>query len=181
MDKLLIGVIGSSGSGKDEFCNFLKKHLKEVEFFKFSDPLTEALKLFSQEVSRDNQQWLVHNLRSRFGDDVLVQSLEGKINLSKANICVLNGLRRRGDYDFLKRKGGILIYLTVDEKIRWSRLYKRSEKKDDKVSYENFLKKEKASAEVEISDIGKEADFIIENNGSIEDFEKEILKVVKNI
>jgi dephospho-CoA kinase len=55
------------------------------------------------------------------------------------------------------------------------RIRKRG-KKDDKVSYQKFLKMEKAKTEILIPKIGKLTDFKIENNDSKEDFYQKIKK-----
>jgi len=44
--KKIIGVVGETGSGKDTFCDYLKKIKRNVFVFRFSQPLTEALSIF---------------------------------------------------------------------------------------------------------------------------------------
>ncbi len=177
--KKIIGIVGEIGSGKDTFCNFVKDNYKNVYFLRFSDGLTEALKVFFDEIKRDDQQWLSTQLRERFGQDILVKALIKKVNSLNDGIIILNGVRRPGDFEALKQIGGKLIYITAEPKIRWERVIIRKEKADDDVPFEKFLEMGKAEAEQQISIIAAEADFKIENNGSKELFFEEIKKIME--
>ena len=66
MAKKIIGLIGEMGAGKDTFCDYLKESYQNVYFLKFSDALTEILKMFFDDVKREDQQWLSSALRERF-------------------------------------------------------------------------------------------------------------------
>jgi dephospho-CoA kinase len=170
--KKIIGLIGEMGSGKDTFCDFVKANYQNVYFLKFSDALTEVLKMFFDEVKREDQQWLSSALRERFGQDILVKALVKKIDKISDGIIILNGVRRPDDFKALKSIGGKLIYVTADVKLRWERVKVRGEKADDDVPFEKFVEMGKAEAESLITTIGAEADFKIENNGTKEDLYK---------
>lgn len=179
--KKVLGVLGENGAGKDTLCNFFKKHLPSVEVLKFSYPLSEALEVFLDRVARDDQQWLAQNLRERYGKDIIAKGVEKRVDQSEKKIVLLNGVRVWDDYLLLKRNEGTLIYITAKKETRWKRLRERGEKKDDRVSFEEFLKKEDYPTEREIPKIGKEAHFFIENKGSFDDLEEEVLKIIKKI
>ncbi len=56
MSKIIIGLTGEMGAGKDTFCKHIEKASQEPVFcFKFSNPLSEVLKVFFNEVSREDQ------------------------------------------------------------------------------------------------------------------------------
>jgi len=176
----IIGLVGETGSGKDTFCQYLKKISKEpVFYFRFSDPLLETLKIFVNEIKKEDQQWLGKILRRRFGDNVLAKAISKRIKNIKRGIVILNGIRYWEEYEMIKKLGGKIFYITVGPKLRWQRLRKRGEKKDDFSSFRKFLEREKARTEILIPEIGKKADFKIENNGSIVAFYKEIQKIIE--
>lgn len=177
----IFGLIGETGSGKDTFCDCLKKTRKDVFVFRFSQPLTEALGIFFDEIKKEDQQWLVKALRERFGNNILGEAIVKKIENIKSGIIILNGVRMWEEFRMIKRLGGRTIYITANPKIRWQRIQNRREKKDDKVSYQKFLKMEKAASEVLIPKIGKKADFKIENNGSKQNFYREIRVIIRNL
>lgn len=178
--KKIIGLIGQTGSGKDAFCDYLKNHYQNVFCFRFSQPLTEALGIFFNKIKKEDQQWLATVLRERFGNNILGEAIAKKIKDIKKGLIIVNGIRVWEEYNLIKKLGGKIVYLTADPKIRWQRIQKRGEKKDDTVSYKKFLEIEKAKTEVLIPEIGKKADFKIENNGSKWEFYQEIKKILKN-
>ena len=180
--KIIIGLIGETGSGKDTFCDFIKKTVKEPVFcFRFSDPLSEILMILFSEVKKEDQQWLGKILREKYGNDILAKAMTKKIEKIENGILILNGIRYWEEFEMVKKLGGKNLYITTDQKIRWQRINKRGEKTDDFSSYEKFLEKEKAKTEILIPEIGKKADFKIENNGSRDDFYKKIDTIMKSI
>lgn len=182
MRKIIIGLIGETGSGKDTFCERVKKTVKEPVFcFRFSDTLSEILTILFGEVKKEDQQWLVALLRERFGENILGDIMARRIKNIDNGIIILNGVRMPQEVEMIKALGGKTIYITADSKIRWERVNRRAEKKDDASSYEKFLEKEKAKSEIQIPEIGKNADFRIENNGSREDFFQQIDETIKKL
>jgi len=182
MKKIILGLVGETGSGKDTFCNYIKRKVKKPVFcFRFSDPLSEILKIIFPEVKKEDQQWLGRVLRKKYGNDILAKILERKIKDIKRGLIILNGIRYWEEFEMIKNLNGKVIYITAEPKIRWQRLRKRGEKKDDFSPYKKFLKNEKANTEILIPKIGKRADSKIVNSGSRKDFYKEIGNIIKRI
>ncbi len=179
--KKILAIWGMPGAGKDTFCDFFKKHHPEAVVFKFSDSLSEALNLFVDEIKRKDQQALVNFLRDYFGEDILTKAIKKKVKNSNADIILLNGARVWGDYNMIKSIGGINVYIKTDSKTRWSRMKDRGEKKDDNVSYEEFLELDKGRSEKDIKEIAKKAEITVENNSDLKSFEENILKLIKEI
>ncbi|MGB9743158.1 MAG: AAA family ATPase [Minisyncoccales bacterium] len=179
MLKKIIGLVGESGSGKDTFCRYLIKKRKNVFCLRFSQPITEALNIFINEIKREDQQWLANLLRKRFGNDILIQALKKKLKTIQKGIIVFNGIRYWEEYQLIKQLKGKIIYITAEPKVRWQRMRQRQEKKDDRTSWQKFKKLEKASTEIYIPLIGRQSDFKINNNGPLKDFYKEINKALK--
>lgn len=179
--KKIIGIVGEMGSGKDTFCQFAEGNYSDVFLLRFSDALTEVLKVFFDEIKREDQQWLSLALRERFGADILVRALIKKANSIKKGIVILNGVRKQAEFEAIKQAGGKIIYITADSKIRWERVKIRKEKADDDVPFEKFLELGKAEAELQIPIIGGKANFRIDNNGSKEELFKEIKKIIDSL
>lgn len=153
--RIVIGLVGETGGGKDDFCNYLKRNYKDVFCFRFSDPLTEILKVIFNDIRKEDEQWLALVLRKKFGSSVLAEDIKRKVKNIKAGIICINGVRFWDDYQMVRELGGKVVYITAKPKIRWQRIRKRSEKEDDNVSYRKFLKIEKAKTEILIPEIGK--------------------------
>ena len=164
---VVIGVIGKPGSGKDTATDYLTKKYKG-KVIKFADPLNEALHIFADHVSREDQQWLSLQMRERFGQDVFAKVLKKRI-LSSESLVILNGIRFWENIEFLKSfKNSYSLFIDVNPRTRWKRVFGRKEKRDDKVSFKKFQKLDNAETEVAIETIGQKADFIINNEGSRE-------------
>jgi uridine kinase len=161
---IVIGVIGKAGSGKDTVTDYLikKYHGKVV---KFADPLNEMLHIFVDHISREDQQWLSFEMRKRFGQDIFNKVLRKRI-LAGDSLIILNGIRFWENMEFLKSfKNNYSLFIDVDAKIRWKRVFGRKEKKDDKVSFKKFQEIDSAETEAAIEKIGQKADFIVNNEG----------------
>ena len=182
MKKKIIGLVGETGSGKDTFCQYVEKRWKEPVFwFRFSDPLTEVLKIFFDEVKKEDQQWLGRVLRERFGNDILAKTVGKRIKKIKEGVIIFNNIRYWEEFEMIKKLGGKIIYITADPKIRWQRVKIRGEKKDDFVSYKKFLEMGKAKTEILIPEIGEKANFEIGNNNSKKIFYQEIEKIITKL
>jgi len=177
----IIGLVGETGAGKDTFADYVAEKNKNVFVFRFSQPLTEALKIFLKEIKKEDQQWLATCLRERFGKDILAQAIKKRIESIREGIIILNGVRMWEEYEMIRSLKGRMIYITASPKIRWQRLQTRKEKKDDKISYKKFLKLEKAETEILISKIGRKADFKIENNKTRKEFYQKIDQTLKKL
>ncbi len=181
MNKKIIGLLGETGSGKDTFSDYLKKKESSVDCFRFSQPLTDVLRIFLEDIKKEDQIWLSNNLRNRFGEDILAKAIAKKVKESEKEIVILNGIRVAEDFDLVKKIKGKVICITADTKKRWQRVKIRNEKKDDDVDFEKFLEMDQSRTEEQIKILGKKADFIIENEGSFSDFEKKIDKIIKTL
>ncbi len=90
--KKIIGLVGETGFGNDAFGEYLKPNFKNIFIFRFSQSLTEALRIFFDEVKKEDQQWLAPALRKRFGNNVLGEAIKKKIRNIKRRIILLNGI-----------------------------------------------------------------------------------------
>ncbi len=188
MAKIIIGLVGETGSGKDTVAHYLKRRY-DVQLLRFSLPLKKTLDLFFNKSSKEDQSWLYTVFKERFGEDVLHQGVRRYVEQHDGIMCV-NGMRMMKDLDFIRSfKNNYIIYVTADQELRWKRVVGRGEKSDDKQSLEDFQKFE-ATAETEknIPAIGAQADFTIKNDGSmdellwqVDDAMKEILKKKKEL
>ncbi len=181
MTKKIIGVVGPTGSGKDAFCEIAKSNFPSILTIRFSEALTTILGLFFDEIKKEDQQRLANTLRDVFGEDILMRAVEKKIRDSENEIIVVNGIRVKEDFDFIKKIGGTVIYITVDSKTRWERVKKRGDRKDDDIPYEKFLKIDSGRTEVQIKGIGKKADKLIDNSGTLEDLEERVVELIKDL
>lgn len=178
---LVIGLVGESGSGKDTVAYHLRDVYGSV-LLRFSDPIKDILRMFFEMPSRVDQAWIAVEFKKYFGKDIFCRALDRKIAFME-NIVSLNGLRYMEDLEYLRKfEKNVLIYVTASQKLRWERTVGRGEKSDDAISFEEFSKVE-ASLETErdIPQIGKNADFVIRNEGTVEELMEKIEKIIKQV
>lgn len=179
---IVIGLVGTAGSGKDTAASYIK-HKYKAEEFRFSYLLVKALEIFNIEVSRENLAWLMNVMKRKYGNDFLTKAMKNTIeNLSKNKLIVVNGMRLPSDYDFLRSfKRNKLIFLDAPEKIRWQRVCVRKEKSDDNVTFKEFKKLISGENEKHITKIGEKADFTVINDQGIAKFHQDIDDIIKKI
>ncbi|MDP3778722.1 MAG: hypothetical protein Q8R30_01570 [bacterium] len=171
-----IALVGENGCGKGLFIEVMKKLLphKRIVSVRFSDVLSDILDILGIEKSRDNIDTLVTTLRSAFHDEgLLTAALRKRLQNMDADIVILDGLRKEKEVPLVHEREGLLVYIAVDEKIRFERLSQRTEKSDEAgMTWEQFVEQSKADPQVQIRHIGETmANATLNNNGSLDEFE----------
>jgi len=168
MKKIIIGLVGEVGSGKDTVGKYLEEKYG-AEQVRFADPIKDTLSIYFDKLSRIDQQWLFEVFQERFGGDILSKAIRKKIEDTKSKIVVVNGLRMPPDLDFIRSfENNKILYITAGAKTRWERASKRDEKSDDSTSFENFEKIDLKLTEINVPKIGAEADTKINNEFDLE-------------
>lgn len=177
--RIIVGLVGETGSGKDTVANYLRNRYGAL-LLRFADPIKETLSLYFDRFSKEDQAWLAIELKNRFGQDVLGKALRRRIHGTGGAISI-NGLRFPEDYDFVRSfEGSHVLYITAPQKLRWERTRKRGEKSDDSASLEHFQEFERSETEMHIPEIGAKADITIENTGSLEDLLASVDEAMKH-
>ena len=174
----IIGLVGEKGGGKGTFVQVLQKLApdKTIKTVRFSDTLSDGLEAFALPKTRKNLQDMAVALIQFFGEGTLTNAVKQKVLAQEADIVVVDGIRWMSDHEMVDSiEGSLLVYITADVDIRYERMKARKEKAgESEASYEQFMSEEQAENEIYIPKIGKNADFTIENNGGIEEFEKKV-------
>ncbi|MBT4516919.1 MAG: AAA family ATPase [Candidatus Komeilibacteria bacterium] len=178
--KIILGFTGLISSGKGTAAKYLKEKYK-ADTFRFSTMLRDVLDRLYLPQSRENFQIISPILREAFGQDLMAKVIAEDVKKSNSNLIAIDGMRRPADIEYLKDIPGFkMIAIEVDEKTRFERLLKRGENTDDATkTFEQFKKEHKAETEIHIPDLMKQADITIDNNGNLEDFYKQLDKLIK--
>lgn len=177
--KKIIGLVGPMASGKD----VTKKYIEEkygAKSVKFSQIIRDVLNRLRISIDRKNMQDLTMILIDRFGSDLLARNVAEDVKEVNADIVILDGVRRIDDILHAKDMGDFyLIGIDADPKIRYERMKLRNENEgDENKSYDEFMKEHEKGTEVEIPNLLEKADFVIDNNGSMEELYRQVDNII---
>lgn len=168
-NKKVIALVGMAGSGKSDVAALLgEKGLPVIRFGEQTDIGLREKKLLNTE---ENERIYRVKLRQEMGMAAYAISAKPKIDqaLLEYGTIILDGLYSWEEYVFLKQQYRQLIIVGIfaDRQLRYNRLKKRSVRP---LTGEQAEKRDIA----EITDLHKAgpivmADYVLENNGSIDD------------
>lgn len=178
--KNYIGLVGEKLAGKDTVANYLvKKH--GAFHIRFTHILDEILNSLDLAVSRKNEIDLGLGLRKIFGDGILGKAVVKRAQNATQEMVVINGIRM-DEMKNMREIDAKVIYITAPLKLRYERYRQRHEKADDGVmTFGQFKEQENAPTEIGIPEIAKDADFKIENVGSLEELNKKVDEILNKI
>jgi dephospho-CoA kinase len=173
----VVGLIGRIASGKTIVSEYLVSE-KGARYYRFSDVLKDLLLRVHKPNNRENLQNIGLAIRKVFGDGILAQALREDIAADKSGLIVVDGIRYQDEFDMVKGLGGIVIFVTAPQRMRYERVIKRATRGEARISLEEFQRSEEKETERFIDLLGSKADIIIENTGSIADLKKRVESAV---
>ena len=177
--KIILGFTGLIACGKDTASDYFAEKYGAKQI-KFSSSMKDIMDRVYISPVRKNYQVLSKILRESFGQDLFSKVVSKDVKSLDASLIIVDGVRRIPDIDFLKDIEGFkLIAVEVAAKTRFERIKKRNEKPGDTTkTWEDFQKEDVAETEITIPDLMKQADITIDNNGTLEEFYKELDKLI---
>lgn len=178
-NKIIIGFTGQIASGKGTACNYLIEKY-EASTHRFSTALRDLCDRLYLAKSRDNLQTMSTAIRNFFGDDMLSKVMAEDAAHDANDIICIDGVRRPGDVNNLRGiPGFVLVHIFADMEKRFERITKRGENIDDtKKTFAEFKADHEKEAEIQIVDIAREADEVIDNNGTLKELYSQLDKLV---
>lgn len=176
--KRIIGLIGRPGVGKDTVVSIIQKMSRvKVEKFSFSQILIdEYCTHLSIEPTHPNLQYIGDAIRPSW----LHERAKKFIEESDADIIIIPSIRRAADFDFVQSfPHHLLVGIVTDEKEAYERMKARKEKPGEEfLTWEAYQALLAGSIDKEIPSLLNRAEKILENNGTLEEFEKKIQELV---
>ena len=184
--KIFISLVAQIGAGKDEFVKTVKDHIggaTSLTTIRFSDPLFAICSEFEISPTRENLQKISAFLDRKFPRGRLTAAIKNRALAADADIVILNGVRWPSDEEMVRSlPHHIMVYITAHERIRYERRRQSPEKPDEAtMSFEEFQAKNQAITETSIPDIGSRADVVIENNGTLQEFQARVVDLLYRI
>jgi len=175
MAKIIIGISGEMASGKDTVKKYLAEKYK-ASSYKLSSLVRDVLKVLCLPDTRGNMNGLSVLLRKNFGEDIFSRVMFEAVKNDINEYIVIDGVRRIEDLKYLNNLPGFsFIYVESDLEKRYERIVKRKENPDDiNKSPEDFRREHLEDAETQITGLKEYADFVVENNGTLEELHEKI-------
>ncbi len=180
MAKIVIGVTGMPGSGKGVVREIVREYGFPVVVM--GDEVRAEAARRNLEPTPENLGKLMLQIRAEEGPGVLARRCIPKIRALDAEVVVVDGLRSPHEVKefrkvFPKFK---VIAIHASPKTRFQRLLRRG-RSDDPKDWETFYMRDQRELSVGIGEVIATADYMIVNEGSIEELEAQLKQIIKKV
>ncbi|MBI4097167.1 MAG: AAA family ATPase [Candidatus Levybacteria bacterium] len=179
--KRILAFVGMPGSGKSEAAHYLQE--KGFAYIRFGDLTDEGLREKGLPLTPENEKHYREEIRENEGMDVYAKRATPKIQtiLETEDNVIIDGLYAWEEYTFLDKQfqGMIVVYVFTEPHIRYQRLSARLVRPltHDEARLRDFAEIELLNKSGPIAI----ADYLIENNGSLEDLHQKIDSLLSRI
>ena len=176
---LIIGITGTLGAGKGTIVKYLIdkygfKHFSVRDYLK-----KKALDRGILTPDRDIFTKIANELREQHSPSFIVDELFLQA-IREGNNAIIESIRSPGEIASLQKKGEfVLLAIDALPEIRYKRIRERKSETDD-ISFDTFIQNEQREMQSEnlyhqnLSACINQADFIIENNGTVRELQHRI-------
>lgn len=177
----LIGITGAFGSGKSTAASIFERYgYKKIYLSSFLEKEALQRKL---PLTRKVLQDLGNEMRGEYGAGILVEKALKEFGNEEK--IVIDGLRNLGEIQSLrKHKGSMILAIVADRNVRFERL--KNLKRRERLTPELFEQLDLRDLGVHEKITGLQtalcialADYYIDSNGTIRDFEEKITQFIK--
>ncbi len=182
---MIIGITGTLGAGKGTVADYLVKK-KDFKHYSATAFITEEIIKRGLPVNRDSMVLVGNDLRAHHGSSYIIEKLYEQA-ISDGGDAVIESIRTVGEVMAMESKLGFyLLAINANIQLRYDRIKKRAGEKDS-ISFDAFSKQE--ASEMMSTDINKQnlqecirrANYLINNDGTIEDLNNQIEKILQAI
>ena len=180
MAKKIIGVAGMPGAGK----SLVVKAAYELGFkvVVMGDEVREEAKRRGIEATPENLGRLMLELREMEGPASIAKRCLKKIQKAKEDFVLVDGVRSMYEVEEFKKHfpNFILLAVHASPETRFRRLFKRR-RSDDPVKWKNFVERDNRELKVGLGNVIALADYILVNEGGIEEFVEMAKQFLENV
>ncbi len=182
MAKIIVGIAGEIASGKDTVGKYIAEKYQATAL-RFSQPLRDILDRLGLPQNRENMAHLSLYLRKAFGEDIFSRTILAEAKKSDQKLIVVDGVRRSADIIHLETEPHFcFVYVEASSETRYARLIERRQNTDDATKTPAQFEKDKLlEAETQIRDLKERADYVINNDGTLEELLRQVDEMIAKI
>jgi len=178
----IIAFTGMPASGKSEAVQLAKD--KGIPVIRMGDMVWEETKRQGNPLDDKNVGDVAHSMREKHGMDIWAKRTVEKIHsLKKSPLLVIDGVRNMEEIEYFKKELGmefLVIAIDAPDELRRKRAISRG-RTDDSKNLKDLKERDKREIRWGLQKVIADADIVIPNNGSLEDFKKQVLTVFKKL
>ncbi|MCS7122642.1 MAG: AAA family ATPase [Candidatus Micrarchaeota archaeon] len=168
----ILVIVGKRGAGKTEFAKRISDRIPVYEMSEYVYREMRIRGINTQDAIKVGE--FAKRLREEKGNDIVARLLWEDIK--NKELVAVSGARSPEEIEFFRRNADVLVIkVHADPQVRYRRILQRH-REGDVTDYETFLKKEALEEALGVNMIKE--DIIIDNNSTIEDFERKIKHLV---
>ena len=170
---MVLAAVGKNGTGKDFFLEYIAKKY-ELPMVSIGDIVRELAAQDGLELTRENLHKTSQKHMEKHGQTFFPEQIVKKIHESDAPVFLVSGIRPLSDVRFLKAAFGdefVLVDIVIsDDEVRYGRMLARGSQRDGN-SIEKLREFDENEEKLfQTSETEKMADYVIQNDGTAEDF-----------
>ena len=178
----IIAFTGMPCSGKTEAVEIAKK--LGLTVIRMGDMVWDEVKKQGLELNDENVGAIADSMRKKQGKNIWAKITIDKItSLNITNKIIVDGIRNIEEVDIFKKElcdNFVLIAIIASDEVRKKRSLLR-QRKDDSNDLRKIEERDKREVRWGIKDLISTADIIISNEHNINDFRREVKKVLEQI
>ena len=178
----IIVFAGMPSSGKSEAVEIVKE--RKIPVIRMGDMVWEETKKQGLEINDKNVGMIADKMRKKYGMDIWAKRTLKKIKtINEKNLLVIDGVRNIEEIETFKKNLGkdfIVIAIVASDETRQKRFLKRG-RADDSKNIKDLKKRDKRELNWGLGSVIASADIVIPNEGSLENFRNEIMKIFNKV
>ncbi len=178
----IIAFTGMPASGKSEAVQLAKD--KGIPVIRMGDLVWEETKRQGKPLDDKNVGSVATSMRKKHGMDVWAKRTVEKIHsLKKASHLVIDGVRNMEEIEYFKKELGLdffVVAIDAPDELRRKRAIARG-RTDDSKDLKDLEERDKREISWGLQKVIADADIVIPNNGSLEEFRKQVLTLLNTL